>query len=461
MEVAVQDKDRLREGAEQFLLSNPDMQFVDAFLVDLNGVLRGKRLRAGAALKCFESGLRLPRSTVATDVWGGDVQDSELLFESGDRDGLCVPVGTGVQPIPWAERPMAQLLTMMREADGSPFAADPRQQLVNSVQRCARLGLFPVAAFELEFSLFAADLDDMGRPSLPPAAGKARRLLDGRMYAVDELDAYGAFFADLYAACDQQEVPLESAIVEAGPGQFEVNLLHQDDALRAADHAILLRRAIKGVAARHNLLATFMAKPFAERAGNGMHLHLSLRDEHGRNIFNDGSPEGASQLRQSVAGLIATAPEAMIFFAPHLNSMRRFQDGSHAPTRANWGYDNRTVAIRIPADGGDNQRFEHRIAGADANPYLVLSAILNGLLHGIEQALVPATPVDGNGYEAPGVDIPTDWADALQSFANGALLAPAFGPLFTSVYCACKRQEIGVAAARITDFEYDSYLQTF
>lgn len=447
--------------ARSWLAEHPDLRFVDAFVADMNGVLRGKRLRADAAVKCFQDGLRLPRSLVATDIWGEDVEGSSLLFETGDRDGLCVPVGPGLQLMPWATEPTAQVLTMMHDTDGSSFDADPRQQLVNALAACAQLGLTPVVAFELEFSLFAAEFDDLGRPALPPTTGKARRVADGRIYGMDELDAHGAFVNELYSACDQQGLPLESVIVEAGPGQFEVNLRHQADALCAADHALLLRRVVKGVAARHQLLASFMAKPFGELPGNGMHVHLSVCDEQGKNVFDDGSEMGSALLRHAVGGLQATVPEAMILFAPHLNSMRRFRHKSHAPARVNWGYDNRTVAVRIPVSDGRDRRLEHRVAGADANPFLVLSAILRGLLHGIDGSVEPASPVEGNGYEAAGANIPSDWAGAVQAFVDGQVLSPAFGPLFTRVYHACKRQELAVAGARITDFEYDTYLQTF
>jgi glutamine synthetase len=455
------NRDQLLAQARSLLEAAPELKFVDAFVADLNGVLRGKRLRGKSALKLFNAGLHLPRSSIWNDIWGADILEDSLVLDTGDRDGLCMPVETGLQPVPWAREPSAQILMMMEEPDGSPFSGDPRQLLVQIAGRCSALGLFPVAAIELEFVLLAEKLDDMGRPVLPPSTGRARRLHDGRTYTIGELDAYGAFFGDLYDACDQQGLPLDSALAETGPAQFEVNLSHQDDVVRAADHAILLRRAIKGVAARHGLLASFMAKPFTELPGNGLHVHMSVLDEQRRNIFDDGSPTGSDLLRSAVAGLVATAPEAMIFFAPHLNSMRRYQASSHAPTRVSWGYDNRTAAIRIPSARGRNRRFENRIPGADANPYLVLAAILGGVLHGIDHRLVPPAPVEGNAYAEAGPDLPTDWSEALDGFTNGDVLAPMFGPLLTRIFAACKRQEMRVAAARITDFEYDSYLQAF
>jgi len=452
---------RLKAQAKAFLEASPDVKFVDAFMADLNGVLRGKRIPAKNALKVFDGGLRLPRSLVGVDIWGTDVFDNGLVLDTGDSDGSCAPVGDGLMPMPWADVPSAQVMVMMREADGAPFGADPRQLLITLAERFAAKGLTPVAAFEMEFYLLSKESDERGRPLTPKSGFGGKRVFDGRVYAMSELDAYGEFFAKLYETCAAQGLPLDTAVVEAGPGQFEVNLKHQGDPVRAADQAILLRRAIKGVAASFGWIAAFMAKPFGTLPGNGMHVHMSLVDKKGANAFDDGGDKGSALLRNAVAGLIETAPEAMIFFAPHLNSMRRFQEGSHAPTRAAWGYENRTASIRIPTDVGANRRVEHRVAGADANPYLVMAALLGGALHGIDNALEPPPPLEGNAYEGDAPKLPNDWRGALTAFSEGKNLAPLFGELFTRVYSACKRQEIATTAQRVTDFEYESYLETF
>lgn len=452
---------KLADQARAFLKASPDVKFVDAFLADLNGVIRGKRLPAKGSMKLFESGLRLPRSLIGVDVWGTDVFDNGLVVDTGDGDGLCVALDPGLLPTPWASPPTAQTLMMMCEADGSPFLADPRQLLAQLQQRLAGHDLHPVAAVELEFYLLSGKSDENGRPLTPNSKFSGRRIVDGRVYAMSEIDAYSDFFTDLYAACDAQGLPLDTAVIEAGPSQFEVNLKHQADVLRAADQAILLKRAIKGVAARHGLLASFMAKPFGDLPGNGMHVHMSMLTKNGINAFDGDGDKGGALFKQAIAGLIATSAEAMIFFAPHLNSWRRFQEGSHAPTRATWGYENRTAALRVPGDTGANRRFEHRISGADANPYLVLAAILGGVLHGVEQKLTPPPALEGNAYKSDAPKLSLGWKAALETFANGPVLAPMFGPLMTRVFTACKRQELATAEKRVTDFEYDSYLQTF
>ena len=450
----------MKKKAEAMLAASPDIKFVDAYFADLNGVLRGKRMPAKASLKLFENGLRLPRSLVGVDVWGYDVMENGLVMETGDVDGLSFPVGDGMLPMLWT-KDAAQVLLMMGDTDGGPFLADPRQILIEMKNRLAARGLTPVAAMELEFYLLSRDADAYGRPLTPANGPTGRRIVDPRMYAMTELDAFAGFFSELYAACEALDVPLGAAIVEGGAGQFEVNLLHQDDPVRAADQAILFRRAVKGVADKHNLISTFMAKPFGDRAGNGMHVHMSMLDEKGANVFDNGGDDGSEVLHQVVAGLLKAAPEAMIFLAPHLNSMRRFQEGSHAPTRLAWGYENRTSAIRIPNDSRVNRRFEFRIAGADANPYLIMAALLAGVLHGLENKLTPPPATAGNCYESDAPSVPTSWRDALDAFANGNIVAPKFGDLFTQVFTALKRQEMRKANERITDFEYDSYLQAF
>ncbi len=443
--------------ADTYLRDAPQTRFVDVFLADLNGVLRGKRLPAKAASKVFKGGFRLPRSIVGVDVWGEDVFNNGLVVDTGDQDGVCAPVEPGMAPAPWCKTPTAQVMVMMCEADGGAFLADPRQQLLHIAGKLADIGCFAVAAMELEFYLISADSDDLGRPLTPKAKFSGRRVVDGRVYAMDELDAYSAFFVDLYDACDAQGLPLDTAVIEAGPSQFEVNLKHQRDPVRAADQAVLLRRAIKGVAAKHGFIASFMAKPFGDLPGNGMHVHMSMLDKSGANIFATDD----AKLRNAVGGVLASAPEAMIFLAPHLNSWRRFQASSHAPTRAAWGYENRTAAIRIPTDSEENRRMEYRIAGADANPYLVMAALLAGAWHGIASNVAPPAPLDGNAYESDAPELATSWREAVDAFERGEILAPIFGELFTRAFTACKRQEIATADRHVSNFEYDAYLQTF
>ena len=188
--------------------------------------------------------------------------------------------------------------------------------------------------------------------------------------SIRALDQFDAFFTDLYDACEEMDIPADTAISEAGLGQFEINLMHGDDALRAADDAWLFKMLVKGLARRHGFAASFMAKPYEDYPGSGLHTHFSVLDENGRNIFDDGGRRGTDALRHAVAGASRRCTTATLIFAPHLNSYDRLVPGAHAPTGICWAYENRTSAIRIPSGNPKARRIEHRVAGGDVNPYL-------------------------------------------------------------------------------------------
>ncbi|HET8850794.1 MAG TPA: glutamine synthetase family protein [Marinobacter sp.] len=433
----------------------------DFFITDLNGNLRGKRMPAGVLEKVMREGIKLPRSVVGFDFWGADVLDNGLVFETGDSDGVCLPVSQTPLPVPWSDIPRNQILAMMFNADGSAFQADPRQVLKRVVDRFEVHGLRPVMATELEFYLMDGKSETTQRPKPPVLAnGQGRRLANTEGYAVEEMDGFDAFFSDIRKACEAQGIDADTIIAEMGPGQFEINLNHVNDPLLAGDQAILFKRLVRGVSRRHGYGATFMAKPYAEYSGNGFHVHFSLLDAAGNNVFDDGTEEGSKLMKQAVAGMMHTLPDTMLTLAPNLNSYRRFMPGAHAPTRANWGYENRTVALRIPESPCAARRIEHRVAGADANPYLVLASVLAGALHGIENSLEPVPPIEGDAY-AESDDawvLPNTWEDATNAFANSAILREYLGEEFQRVYSAAKRQEKRLLSERITDVEYEAYL---
>jgi glutamine synthetase len=314
-----------------------------------------------------------------------------------------------------------------------------------------------VVATELEFYLV-----DPARPRpTPPASPRTGlRVGDDHVLAVDQLETFAAFLEDVQQAAEALDVPAETAISENGAGQFEINLGHFADALRAGDDALQFKRVVKGVARRHDLAATFMAKPYGGRSGSGLHVHVSLLDGDGRNVFDDGSRQGSALLQSAVAGLIDVMPETMLLFAPHLNSFRRLRPGTHAPVAAAWGYENRTTAIRIPGGASAARRIEHRLAGADANPYLVLAGVLGGALIGIEQARTPPDPVRGNAYAQDLPPLPRDWTSAVDLFAAGARAEEIVGPMARRMLVACKRQEIETFARHVTGFEARAYLET-
>ena len=438
-----------------WLESRTDIKSLRAAVCDLNGVMRGKRIPLEQAEKVLGGGLRMPLSVVGVDIWGEDIVKSPLVFATGDADGICESTGRGILPVDWTAEPSGLIPLWLREESGAPFGGDPRRALAALVDRFKALGLTPVMAMELEFYLYDPT---NARPIAPVSPVTGKRLDADGVLSIDELDDFGSFFEEVYAACADQGVPADSAIAENGIGQFEINLMHVDDPLRAADDAVLFKRIVRGLARKHGFAASFMAKPYGERSGSGLHVHFSLLDRKGKNVFDDGSSNGSIMMRHAVGGLIESMPETTLLYAPHFNSYRRLRPGTHAPSAAAWGYENRTVAIRIPGGSSKARRIEHRVAGADANPYLVLAGILAGALHGIEGEITPPDPVTGDAYELKLKSLPPDWASAIDAFAAGSIVEKTLPLMLRDMLVACKRQEMATFALQVTDFEYETYL---
>lgn len=443
---------------DRFLKQYPDTQFVDAFISDICGAIRGKRIPIEDAGKIWQAGVQMPFCLYFLDVTGEDLDPGRRSEARGDPDGSAWPVPGSLQPVPWAEVPTAQVLLTMPSQDNQPCLVDPRQVLADLLARFATRGLTPMVAVEMEFYLADRRRGDQGEPLPPisPATGLPDR--SRQLYSIAGLDVYGAFIRDVAAAAKAQAIPASTAIVENSPGQFEINLNHTPDALAAADHAVLLKRVIREIARRHDFEASFMAKPFIALAGSGMHVHCSLLDGRGANVFDDGSEIGSPILRQAIAGLVATMGEAMALFGPNLNSYRRYQPGSLVPMAATWGANNRSVAFRIPLSGGKARRIEHRIAGADANPHLAVAAILAGMLHGIEHKLTPPPISVGDVSQRRDPHLPFSLSSALDCLADARILPDYLGGPYISLYVDAKRAELEKFQRRISQQEYEWYL---
>ncbi len=444
------------EDVVNWLSRHADTANLQAAICDLNGVLRGKRIPVQQVEKILEGSMRMPLSIVGVDIWGEDIVGSPHVFMNGDTDGRCLPTGRGILPINWMSRPSALIPLWMFEENNTPFLADPRQALARITNRYHALGLRPVIATELEFYLVDPDAES-AVPPISPYTGK--RLDSDAIMSIDELDVFGEFFWDVYAECALQNVPADSAIAENGVGQFEINLRHTSNPLKAADDAILFKRIVKGVARKHKLAATFMAKPYGTRSGNGFHVHFSLLDKDDANVFNDGTDEGSPILSHAVAGMLQAMPDSTLIFAPHFNSYRRLRPDTHAPTSVSWGYENRTTAIRIPGGAREARRIEHRVAGADANPYLVVAAVLGAALYGIENELSPPDPFRGRAYSERLPKLPADWASAVNAFEDSTIIPEFFDEILRTLLVACKRQEMASFASNVTDFEFATYLE--
>ena len=408
---------------KNWLRKNPQVRTIRVAASDLNGQARGKRIPARYADKAIEGGTRFPMSVLNLDIWGEDIDASPLVFEHGDRDGVLKPTERGFMPMPWRDAPTALLPIWMFHEDGRPYDGDPRHALKAVLDRYAARGLTPVCAVELEFFL----IDDSGRTlQVPPSPRSGKRRVAGEILSLRALDQFDTFFTDLYDACEEMDIPADTAISEAGLGQFEINLMHCDDALRAADDAWLFKMLVKGMARKHGFAASFMAKPYEDYSGSGLHVHFSVLDAEGNNVFDDGGPEGTDTLRHAVAGCLEAMPGSALVFAPHANSFDRMVPGAHAPTGVSWAYENRTSAIRIPSGAPAARRIEHRVAGGDVNPYLMLAAVLGAAISGIEDAATPPAPITGNAYTADLPQIPNSWKSAIDTFEASPQMARIF-----------------------------------
>jgi glutamine synthetase len=448
------------EPARAWLAQHPQVRSVDLLLPDQLGIPRGKRVTVDELEGVHRNGLLLPASMFALDVLGGTVQATGLGFDEGDADRVCLPLPGSLAAVPWLGPQVAQMQVAMYEHDRSPFFGDPRHVLENLLRRFAAQGLTPVMAVELEFYFVDRERTAAGHAQPPRQPRSGRREDRTQINSMAELDEYNAVLGDIDAAARAQQLPTGTVLAEYGPGQFEVNLHHVPDALLACDHAIRLKRLVRGVALTHGLEATFMPKPYREHAGSGAHLHVSLVDRAGRNIFAADDPAGSAQLRHAIGGLAATINDTMAICAPTANSYRRFQPEAYVPLGPSWSVNNRGVAFRVPAGPPESRRVEHRVAGADANPYLLAAVVLGGMLRGIEQRLDPGPVLDGNAYRDNTPTIPLSWPEALGAFERSEFVRDCLGERFARLYAQTRRGEMQDFAAHVSALEYAWYLTT-
>lgn len=450
------------QECRDFLAANPQVKYVDVFFTSMTGVPRGKRLRVHELQAIYDYGRFLPGSILVVDTQGADCEDTGLVWEDGDADRRARPVPGTLTLAPWLGPDMAQVMLSLYELDGTPNDLDPRHVLARVLDRFAADGLTPVAACELEYYLVDQHRGPGGELQPARSLQTGERPQGIQVYGLPELEAISPFLRELWDVCDVLGVPLEGAISEFAPGQVELTLKHKPDALEAADDALRYKRAAKGVALRHGCEATFMAKPWADQAGNGFHVHVSFNDAAGKNLCAAEDPEGSDLLRHAIGGMKALMADCMAILAPNANSYRRFKANSYAPVAPTWGVNNRTVSLRVPAGPPPTRHVEHRVAGADANPYLVLAALLACAHHGITHRIDPGPAVVGDGYAAAAkekVRLPTDWYAAVNLFEASDVLRDYLGARFVEMFVSVKRTEQARFAEVVTALDYDWYLR--
>ena len=444
---------------DAFFEAEGDLEFLDAVIPDLCGTPRGKRFPIAEAPRLFAHGMPIPLSIYLMDARGDMTDTFGRGFSDGDPDGTAWPLPGTLSRV-WTKSgpPRAQMLMTLRDKSGAPDPGEPRAALERVLERFAEIGLLPVAALELEFYLIdpARGEHRAPQPPLDPRSGARESAVS--VFGLDDLDRYEGFLSALSEAARRQRVPLSAASKEYAPGQFEANLKHQQDARLAADHAIFLKQIVKEAARASGFEATFMAKPYLECTGSGLHIHLSLLDRDGRNIFAGADESGSELLHHAIGGLQALMPESMALFAPSQNSYRRFQPDMFAPVNRSWGVNNRSAGMRIPAGPDDSRRVEHRVAGADANPYLALAAVLAGVHHGLLKKLDPGAPAKGNVTKEPDPALPFGIDGALAKLAKAEVLPAYLGEETLALYGETKRIEAERLRRIIPPAEYDWYL---
>lgn len=435
-------------SARQSFLQQHGITEVECVFADITGYPRGKRMPASRFGQGAE--LRIAQAIPMQCVTGA--YSCDPVFPDADPDIRLVCDESTLRVAPWSNGRRAIAIHDAEELDGRPCVFAPRSLLRKVLQAYAQRGLRPVVAPEIEFYLYAP-CSDPAQP-LRVATGRSGAPERGQSaFSLGALTEQQAFWDDFQGALQTLGVGADTWIHEVGTGQFEINLWH-GDALALADQAFLFKTAAKEMALRHGLQAVFLAKPEATQAGSSMHLHVSLEDAQGRNVFAGEEGAEVAALRHFIGGLQAHLGTWMALLAPHVNSYRRFVAGSQAPVHLGWGYDNRTSALRIPRSDAHARRVENRLAGADANPYLALAATLAAGLDGLERQLEPSAPMGAldNGY-AQDHTLPRDLPAALALLRQDAAAQALLGADFVQGYCAVKALEYEDYAREVSAWE--------
>ena len=437
-------------------LDNNHVTEVECLVPDLTGVARGKILPRKKFTE--DRGMRLPEAVVAMGVTGEFPEEGPYydVINSTDRDMHLRPDPSSARIVPWAADPTAQVIHDCYDRNGVlvPFA--PRSVLRNICDLYDAAGWNPVVAPELEFYLVARNTD----PDVPlkPPVGRSGRSETGRQaYSIDAVNEFDPLFEDIYAYCERMELNVDTLIHEIGAGQMEINFFHAHP-LGLADEVFLFKRTVREAALRHDMFATFMAKPIAGEPGSSMHVHQSVVDKAtGQNIFSneDGTP--SKNFFWYIGGLQRYLPAAMALFAPYVNSYRRLVRGNAAPINIQWGTDNRTVGIRSPLASAAARRIENRVIGADANPYVALAATLACGYLGIQNRIDPAPECTGDAYLGD-FELPRSLGEALALLRDERDLAQVLGEGFITVYSEVKEVEYAEFMKVISPWEREHLL---
>ena len=413
---------------------------VECMVSDLTGIARGKI--APTAKFMSEKGMRLPESILLQSVTGDYVEDDVYydLLDPADIDMICKPDDEGIYLVPWAIEPTAQIIHDVYDKHGEPIEMSPRNMLKKILRLYADKGWKPLVAPEMEFYLTKRN-EDPDLPLQPPIGRSGRQETGRQLFSIDAANEFDPLFEDMYDWCEAQGLDLDTLIHEEGTAQMEINFRHGDP-LHLADQVLVFKRTMREAALKHDVTATFMAKPITNEPGSAMHLHQSIVDATtGENIFSTADGNMSELFLHYIGGMQRYIPEVLPLFAPNVNSFRRFLPDTSAPVNVEWGVENRTAGLRVPDSTPQNMRLENRLPGADANPYIAIAAsLLCGYL-GMVNHIEPTAPVQGRAYERRNLRLPFSLESALERMEQCTDVQAILGEKFCRGYIAVKRVE--------------------
>ncbi|KRG69794.1 glutamine synthetase family protein [Pseudoxanthomonas dokdonensis] len=426
---------------------------VECLVPDITGNARGKIIPADKF--SHDYGTRLPEGIFATTVTGDYPDDYYELTSPSDSDMFLRPDPDTVRMVPWAADPTAQIIHDCFTKDGAPHDLAPRSVLRRVLDAYAEAGLRPVVAPEVEFFLVQKNTDP-DFPLQPPAGRSGRPETARQSYSIDAVNEFDPILDLMYDYSEAMELDVDTLIHESGAAQLEVNFVHAD-AMSRADQVFLFKRTMREAAMRHGVYATFLAKPMENEPGSAMHIHQSVLNGKGENIFSGGDGKISAMFGHYLAGLQKYMPMAMALLAPNVNSYRRLALGQVAPINVQWGYDNRTCGLRVPMDTAENTRVESRFAGSDANPYLAMAATLACGLLGMREKLSPTQPLTTSAQDV-GFELPRSLGDALDKLEVCEPIKAMLGPRFIRAYVSVKRKEYETFFRVISSWEREFLL---
>ncbi|MBS98376.1 MAG: glutamine synthetase [Oceanospirillaceae bacterium] len=431
---------------------------VECVVSDLTGIARGKISPVDKFIA--EKGMRLPESILLQTVTGDYVEDDlyYALLHPADIDFICKPDPQAAYLIPWTLEKTALVIHDTYDRHGNPIALSPRNVLKKVLALYAEKGWQPIVAPEMEFYLTARSAD----PDLPlqPPIGRSGLRESGRQsFSIDAANEYDPLFEDMYDWCEAQGLDIDTLIHEEGTAQMEINFLHGNP-LQVADQVFVFKRTLREAALKHNVIATFMAKPVTNEPGSAMHIHQSILDAQGNNVFSTADGGKSDLFLSHIAGLQRYIPSLIPMFAPNVNSFRRFLPDTSAPVNVEWGDENRTCGLRVPVSSAANQRVENRLAGADANVYLAIAASLLCGYIGMIEGLTPTAPVEGRAYERRSLRLPLTLEAANEQMEQCPVIRSYLGDLFVDGYIATRRAEMENFKRVISSWEREFLLVT-